>query len=219
MFPFSRPSSSLKKPSNSSGISSFSRSREERIRRLLLKPIIPVLDQFPVDPSPLTSAGAVFIQGTTLGGLKSLVEATRVAAPEAVILVHLDLVRGLSSDVAGMEFLCDLCPIDGITTIRHQLAEQGRRRGLIGIARFFLQDTRALERSSAVIAKSELDAVELLPAVAAASVGNTFAHLKTPRIAGGLVRDAATAEAVLASGCHAITSTNPMLWRLNESVS
>ena len=191
--------------------------RAEKLRRLLSKPVIPVIDRLPDNPTPLASAGAVFIQGTSLGTIRRVVEDVNRVAPEAVVLVHVDLVRGLANDEAGVAFLAELCPIDGITTIRHQLADSARRRGLISSARFFLQDTRALERAVAVITKSGPDVVELLPAVAAASVGDAFAGLNTPRIAGGLVRNAAMIETVLASGCRAITSTNPALWRVNET--
>ena len=181
------------------------------------KPVIPVLSQIPDSGEYLESAAAVFIQGTSLGNLGQVVEATREAAPNAVVLVHIDLIQGLANDEAGVAFLADLCPIDGIVSIRHQLADHAKRRGLLSVARFFLQDTRALERALAVIQKSRPDAVELLPAITAASVGDRFATVNTPRIAGGLVRNAAMVETVLASGCRAVTSTSPKLWRLNET--
>jgi glycerol uptake operon antiterminator len=187
-----------------------------RRERLLAKPVIPVLSRESEEPA-LGAAAAVFIQGTTLGNLGALVAQVRATAPDAAVLVHIDLIQGLANDEAGVEFLADLCPVDGIVTIRHHLADHARRQGLLSVVRFFLQDTRALERALAVIRKSRPDAVELLPAVAAASVGDSFAGMNTPRIAGGLVRDSAMVETVLASGCRAVTSTNPALWRLNEA--
>lgn len=191
--------------------------RAEKLARLLGRPVIPVLSRAADAQASLVAASAVFIQGTTLGNLDRLVAASRAAAPEAVVFVHIDLIQGLANDEAGVEFLADLCPVDGIVTIRHHLADHAKRQGFLSVVRFFLQDTRALERALAVIQKSRPDAVELLPAVAAASVGDSFAVMNTPRIAGGLVRNAAMVETVLASGCRAVTSTNPTLWRLNEA--
>ena len=81
--------------------------------------------------------------------------------------------------------------------------------------RLFLSDSRAVDRGLTVANKSHPDAIEILPAAAAVKVASDFAQCRIPRIAGGLCRTEADVREVLGSGCRAVTSTSPTLWKLN----
>ncbi|MBN1912516.1 MAG: glycerol-3-phosphate responsive antiterminator [Pirellulales bacterium] len=131
------------------------------------------------------------------------------------LFLHLDLIRGLGRDEAGLRFLTHFKRISGIITVHHHLVPAIHRAGMHSVVRLFLQDGRAVKRGLSVIEKSKPDAVELLPGVAAAEVGGDFDVLPTPRIAGGLIRGPETMKRILASGCRAVSTTNQALWALN----
>lgn len=164
----------------------------------------------------LARATCIFLQGGSLSELGSIVEAYSIPQLGHVpLFVHIDLVAGLENSEAGLNFLAQFERISGVVTVHHHLAAPARRFGLLSIVRLFLSDSRALDRGLAVISKSHPDAIEILPAAAAVKVARDFAAFRIPRIAGGLCRTEAEVEEVIASGCRAVTSTSPALWRLN----
>jgi glycerol uptake operon antiterminator len=102
-------------------------------------------------------------------------------------------------------------------SVHHHLASTARKLGLLSIVRLFLSDSRAVDRGVSVANKSHPDAIEILPAAVATKVMGDFAKCKIPRIAGGLCRTEIDVKEVLESGCRAVTSTSPALWKLNPA--
>ncbi len=188
------------------------------IEPYLTKPIIPYLAQGMNDIVPdLQHASLLMLQPNELLDLEPLIEP--LSTPDLAhlpVLLHLDLVRGLSRDDAALRYIASLKRFCGVITVQHHLVSAAHRLGLSCVVRLFLQDRRGVERGRTVIEKSRPDAVELLPAVAAPFVRETFDSLPFPRIAGGLVRDEDTLQTVLESGCRAISSTSHELWALNR---
>ncbi len=188
------------------------------ISEYLTRPIIPYLTVgAELRPSLLSAASIVFLQGGELSQLPSLLEPfKREPLAHLPVMLHLDLIDGLAKDEAAVRYIATLGRVAGIITVRHQLATAARKLGLLSIVRLFPQDTRAVERGLTVIGKSRPDAVELLPGVAAIEVADRFDELPIPRIAGGLVRTADTAQRILASGCRAVSASSPALWEMNR---
>jgi glycerol uptake operon antiterminator len=190
--------------------------RSVSIETCFAQKVIPVV----WDPLPhrdiLTRASAIFLQGGTLADLPTTLNSFRRPPLEYLpLLVHIDLVAGLENNEAGLEYLAGLDRIAGVVTVHHHLAAPARKLGLLSIVRLFLSDSRAVDRGLTVVNKSRPDAIEILPAAAAVKVAADFAPCHIPRIAGGLCRTAADVAEVLASGCRAVTSTSPTLWKLN----
>jgi glycerol uptake operon antiterminator len=131
------------------------------------------------------------------------------------LFVHIDLIAGLENNEGGLEYLAGFDRIAGVVTVHHHLAGLARRLGMLSIVRLFLSDSRAVDRGLAVAKKSHPDAIEILPAAAAVKVAADFTKCRIPRIAGGLCRSEADVREVLNSGCQAVTSTSPALWKLN----
>jgi glycerol uptake operon antiterminator len=187
------------------------------IERCLRTPIIPVV----WDPAPhadlIALASTVFLQGGTLADLPRVLDAFETSPLQNVSLfIHIDLIGGLENSEAGLEYLAGFRRFAGIVSVHHHLARPARKIGLLSIVRLFISDSRAVERGLSVAIKSHADAIEILPAAAAVKVAEDFRHCPLPRIAGGLCRNEADVTEVLASGCRAVTSTKPQLWRLNQ---
>ena len=187
------------------------------IEKCLTSPVIPVFWGLPQDIGDLAHASVLLLQG---GSLAELPRVTAALEDEPLaripVLAHIDLIRGLRSDEQGLEYLGGFERISGVVTTHPHLVQPARRLGLLSIVRVFLQDSRALDRGLAMAAKFRPDAIEFLPAVAAAEVADVLQSLTIPRIAGGLVRTPEGAQRILQSGCRAITSTLPALWQMNR---
>jgi glycerol uptake operon antiterminator len=190
--------------------------RRKSIDNCLRRHVIPVVWNPDDNRGLLARASAIFLQGGALGDLARVLDAFSGPQLEHLpLFVHIDLVSGLENSDAGLEYLAEFQRISGVVTVHHHLAGAARRLGLLSIVRLFLSDSRAVDRGLSVANKSHPDAIEILPAIVAAKVAQDFADCSIPRIAGGLCRTEADVNEVLASGCRAVTSTSPTLWKLN----
>lgn len=192
--------------------------KNHAISRYLTKPIIPYVTDG-VDKQTLTIAAAslIMIGGSELADLPQLL--ARLSKPPFAatpVLLHIDLVNGLTNDESGLRYVATMGRVDGIVTTRHHLAPLAKKLDLMCVVRLFLQDGRAVERGLSVIEKSHPDAVELLPGVAFLQVAERFAKLPIPCIAGGLIRTKQTVQQILAAGCKAVSTTNVTLWEMNK---
>jgi len=185
----------------------------------LHKPIIPyVTEGIDQHPDIISLASIIFIGGGELADLPELLaKLKRSPFDRLPVMLHIDLVNGLSNDESGLRYISTLDRVNGIITVRHHLAPVARRLGLISVVRLFLQDGRAVERGVQVIDKSQPDAVEVLPGVAFPQVADRFRGLPIPCIAGGLIRTPETVRQILAAGCKAVSTTNTKLWEINRS--
>lgn len=195
-------------------------SRSQDIRTWLTRPIIPVVAQTDADVALVANASLVFLQGCELSDLGRILEWFK-SGPLAhlPIVLHIDLLAGLTSDDAGLRYLVELGGIDGIITVRAHLVAPARRLGLASILLLFLQDGRAVQRGLHVIEQSRPDMVELVPGVAALELADEFACVPVPRIAGGLVRTPELVHRLLASGCAAVSTSTAALWALNQTAA
>ena len=190
--------------------------RRKSIDSCFRNQIIPVVWEPSSHRDLLARASTIFLQGGALGELgRVLDEFSDRQLEHLPLFVHIDLVAGLENNEAGMEYLASFQRISGVVTVHHHLAGAARKHGLLSIVRLFLSDSRAVDRGVSVANKSHPDAIEILPAAIAAKVAGDFATCRIPRIAGGLIRTEADVAEVLASGCRAVTSTSPALWKLN----
>lgn len=156
--------------------------------------------------------GAIFLLSTTLAQLPGVVQRVRGARKRA--FVHMDLVQGLSSDEAGLEYLAAIAAPDGIISTRAQLIRSARRLGIQSVYRIFILDSQALESGLQHVERSRPDIVELLPGIIP-SVIRCFrqSFARTPIIAGGLIRQPSEVADALAAGADAISTGSVHLWQ------
>jgi glycerol uptake operon antiterminator len=188
----------------------------------LTRPIIPYLTEGVAETSAharlIADASLIMIGGGELAELPELLgKLSQPPLAKIPVLLHIDLVAGISNDEAGLRYVATLPRIGGIITTRHHLAPVARKLNLLSVVRLFLQDGRAVERGLGVIEKSKPDAVEVLPGIAFVQVAERFRALPIPCIAGGLIRTAETVKTILAAGCRAVSTSNVKLWELNAA--
>jgi glycerol uptake operon antiterminator len=169
------------------------------------------------DPGQIESAirhgvGVLFILGGDILALQESV--AKAHAEERLIFAHVDLIKGVGRDEAGVRFLAKHVGIDGILTTRSNLVAPARREGLVAVQRLFVLDSESLAAGLPTVEKAAPDAVEVLPGVILPIIAHELTVRGTlpPLIAGGLIRTAAQVEAVLGAGAVAVSTSQASLW-------
>jgi glycerol uptake operon antiterminator len=180
---------------------------------LKTRPVIAGLrDTGKVEMAIRHGVGVLFILGEDIFALQECV--AKAHAEERLIFAHMDLIKGIGRDEAGVRFLARNVGVDGILTTRSNLISPAKREGLIAVQRLFVLDSESLKAGLPTVEKAGPDAVEALPGVILPSIAQELAKHGTlpPLIAGGLIRTTAQVEAVLGAGAVAVSTSEIGLW-------
>jgi glycerol uptake operon antiterminator len=160
--------------------------------------------------------GVLFILGEDIFALQeSVVKAHRQGR---LILAHVDLIKGVGRDEAGVRFLARELKVDGILTTRANLIGPAKREGLVAVQRLFVLDSESLEAGLPAVERAAPDAVEVLPGVTFPLIASRLRGTGLPpAIAGGLIRLPAQVEEILASGAVAVSTGQKALWSYSPS--
>ncbi len=192
--------------------------RTRFFHRLKIHPVIPgLLDSAQVEAAIRHGADVLFILGEDIFSLISSV--AKAHAEGRLILAHVDLIKGVGRDEAGVRYLAKRVGVDGILTTRSNLIGPAKREGLIAIQRLFVLDSESLAVGLPAVERAAPDAVEILPGVILPTIAQELAGRSAlpPLIAGGLIRTAAQVEAVLGAGAVAVSTSQTALWGYRRS--
>jgi glycerol uptake operon antiterminator len=138
----------------------------------------------------------------------------RVHAAGKLAAVHLDLVDGLASDVAGVRWLAR-SGADAIISSHSQAVRAVKAEGITSIQRLLCLSELAIDLGMAAVSRAQPDIVELLPGVILPEVADlVLPRLAVPLLAGGFIRDEIDVRALLAAGALAVTTSERALWSL-----
>ena len=129
------------------------------------------------------------------------------------ILVHIDMIKGLSADEYGAIHLIQNYRVDGIISIKPKVVAICKKRHVIAMQRIFLKDSISLKRSLEVISKTRPDCLEILPAVSTNIIQYIKDTLNCEVFSGGLISSEEQIKACLDAGAIGITVSNPTLWQ------
>jgi glycerol uptake operon antiterminator len=177
------------------------------------RPVIAGLrDSAQVEAAIRRGVGVLFILGEDILALQDSV--TKAHAEGRMIFAHVDLIKGVGRDEAGVRFLAKHVGVDGILTTRSNLISPAKREGLIAVQRLFVLDSESMAAGLPTVEKAAPDAVEVLPGVILPTIAQELAARGAlpPLIAGGLIRTATQVEAVLAAGAVAVSTSQVSLW-------
>ncbi len=132
------------------------------------------------------------------------------------VLVHSELIRGLASDEFGAIYLIQTLRVDGIISSKPKVIEMCKKRGVLGIMRFFLKDSYSLEQSIKMVQYVRPDCLEVLPAVSIPLLEMIKDIVSCELIVGGLLREEAQIKAYLDSGILAVTTSKVALWDIDH---
>jgi glycerol uptake operon antiterminator len=175
-------------------------------------PVIPAVRDARVLGNALRAPGrVVYVLYGAVGTVAQIVEPFRVAGKHA--FVNVDLVDGLRSDGAAVQFLAD-CGATGIISTHTEALRAARTRGLLAVQRSFLLDSHAAGNALSAIDRFRPDAVELLPAPAAPYVIERLVarHPDVVPTAGGLIRTLSEIDDLVRLGIRAVSVSETALW-------
>lgn len=128
------------------------------------------------------------------------------------VLIHSELIKGLATDEFGAIYLVQVLRVDGIISSKPKVIDLCKRRGVLGIMRFFLKDTISLKQSIQMAQKVNPDCLEVLPALDASLLEAIRQRLDCPLLFGGLLQTPEQIQACLDAGAIAVTTSNLKLW-------
>jgi len=188
--------------------------REQFFQALRAKPVVAGLRRSAdVDGAIRHGVEVLFILGEDIFALQESV--AKAHGRERLILAHVDLIRGIGRDEAGVRFLARDLGVDGIVTTRGNLIGPAKREGLIAVQRLFVLDSESLEAGVPAVERAAPDAVEVLPGVILPLIAPLLKGTRLPPlIAGGLIRTRAQVDEILAAGAIAVSTSEEALWSL-----
>lgn len=128
------------------------------------------------------------------------------------VLLHIDLIKGLSSDEYGAIHAIQNLGVDGIISIKPGVIQLAKKRKILGILRIFLKDSMSLQKSIQVISHTNPDYVEMLPAMGGSILLMIKERVRIDIICGGLISTREQIDDCISSGAKAVTVSDPTLW-------
>jgi len=128
-------------------------------------------------------------------------------------IVNIDLLGGLSRDSYAIAYL-ERRGVKGIISTHGEPLRQAQALGLYAIQRTFLLDSGAMDNICNQIRNSQIDALEVLPALAVPKLGFRIKTLFTDisLVAGGLLTNLREVQDLLDLGVVAVSLSDSQLW-------
>ena len=127
------------------------------------------------------------------------------------VMVHIDLIHGLSGREIAVDFIRSHTRADGIITTKPNLAGRARELGLCSVLRFFVIDSMAFQNVQKQLGVRP-DFIEILPGVMPKIIRQICKESRVPVIAGGLIMDKEDVMNALSAGAIAVSTTSQKVW-------
>lgn len=129
-----------------------------------------------------------------------------------LVMVHMDLINGLSAKEIAADYIKYQTEADGIITTRPAMIKRAKELGLYTVLRFFVIDSMALENIHRQYANVRPDFIEVLPGVMPKIIRRICRESRIPIIAGGLIMDKEDVVTALDAGAISVSTTNQKVW-------
>lgn len=172
----------------------------------------PVIAAVKTDEIRLSECEVYFILEGSIGELKEAVN--KIKENQKMVFVHIDLIKGIKADKAGLAFLKSHVNPSGIITTNQRLIGEAKTMGLLTILRLFLLDSKNLKSGIQMIHKCQPDAVEILPGALHKVTEVIVRESKAPVITGGLIMDKDDVIGSLKVGAMGVSTSNVSLWSI-----
>jgi glycerol uptake operon antiterminator len=137
----------------------------------------------------------------------------QILAADKLPIVNLDLLNGFSRDRYAVNYLKS-AGVSGIISTHLDPLRHALSIGLYAVQRTFLLDSAAMDTITSQLKNTPVDALEVLPALAAPRILERVHSVSSelPIVGGGLIETLKEAEEFLAQGLSAVSSSNPQMW-------
>ena len=159
----------------------------------------------------LDDENVVFVLYGEVATIAEITEQLKSAGKQ--VMVHMDLISGLSAREEAVDFIARYTKADGIISTRYEQIKRGKQLNLSTIYRIFVIDSKALSNLNRHIG-DYADIVEILPGLMPKIISRMKKELNVPIIAGGLISDKEDVIQALDAGAIAISTTNEDVWNM-----
>ncbi|GIP40350.1 glycerol uptake operon antiterminator regulatory protein [Paenibacillus sp. J31TS4] len=129
-----------------------------------------------------------------------------------VAYIHSEMVSGLGRDASAVRYLSEAFKVDGIISTKSSIIAAAKQANLKTIQRVFAIDSSALDTADKMIAASDPDEVEMMPALMPRVIREIKAKLSKPLIVGGLIRTREEIDQALANGADYVSVGSESFW-------
>lgn len=136
----------------------------------------------------------------------------RVKAMGKKVIVHIDLIVGLSTKEISVDFIKKYTKADGIISMKPVMIKRANDLGLFTIQRFYMMDGFTYANIAKNVKTCNPDVVEFMPAGLYKVMRYLAEQIDKPIVASGLTQDKEDIIGALKAGAHAIATTNRELW-------
>lgn len=152
----------------------------------------------------------IFLLKGDIFNIKSIVD--RCKEVDKCILVHIDLMEGLSKDAITLKYINEYIKPDGIITTKSNLTKIAKDNNIFIIQRLFALDSLSLSTGIKLIRSTRPDAIEILPGIVPKIIKSVHYETSVPVIAGGLIRDKDDIIESLNAGAMGVSTSNTGIW-------
>ena len=129
-----------------------------------------------------------------------------------IVIIHLDLIGGLSSKEIAVTYIRSVTHGDGIISTKPVVIRRAKEEGMFAVMRFFVIDSIAFDSIQKQTENVRPDMIEILPGVMPKVIKKICSQRRVPVIAGGLISDKEDIMAALGAGAVSISTTNQKVW-------
>ena len=137
---------------------------------------------------------------------------SRLKKAGKIVIVHLDLLTGLSSKEIAVTYLKSVTHADGLISTKPGIIKKAKEEGMFAIMRFFVIDSIAYESIRKQTESVRPDMIEILPGLMPKVIRHICRDSIVPVIAGGLITDREDIMGALGAGAISISTTNQKVW-------
>lgn len=186
--------------------------KEMMLEALQECPIIASLQKPDLVPVAIASKARIIMVSS--GDIFNIVEICNVLRKKnKLVLVHIDLVAGMSRDKVAVRYLKEKAGIHGIVSSNSQLIPCVQKEGLVTAQRLFAIDTPSITSGLTCLRNSKADFIEIMPGLAVPEVYEAIRNsFQQPVIAAGLIKKQKAVESVLKAGAVGVDTSNQKLW-------
>ena len=163
-----------------------------------------------LDMALVSPCRIIFLLAGSIMNIKDIVD--KCKKHDKCILVHLDLLEGMSKDACALKYISEYIKPDGIITTRSSLIRTAKENNVFAIQRLFILDSLSLDTGIKSLHSTKPEAIEILPGIMPKAIKRIHAETQIPLIAGGLIIDKEDAIASLNAGAIGISTSNKAVW-------
>ena len=153
----------------------------------------------------------VFVLYGTILTLPGIVE--RLKAKGKTVIVHADLITGLSSKEVAVDYIATNTKADGIISTKTNLVKRAKELGLIAGERSFIVNSMELSTTISHLTSFKPDFLEVMPGLIFRVISELSSY-NIPIVAGGLINSREEILSALNAGASAISSSSPSIWKM-----